>query len=129
MLLQSLVRARKSRLATQTLKVHVRREESSIERFQTAIRGALKCKAFEEQYAETQDAGEGVEYLQAALRGTLQPSQRLICQLHKSRQRREQEQLDFAKKIKRSNRTVVGRYISPRVKNLVKAPCRYYGSW
>ena len=76
MLLQSLVRAeRKSRLATQTLKVHVRREESSIERFQTAIHGALKCKAFEEQYAETQDAGEGVEYLQAALRGMLQPSQ------------------------------------------------------
>lgn len=69
MLLQSLVRAR---LATQTLKVHVRREESSIERFQTAIRGALKCKVFEEQYAETQDAGEGVEYLEAALRGMLQ---------------------------------------------------------
>lgn len=71
-LLQSLVRARKSRLATRTLKVNVRREESGITRFQAAIRGSLQRKAFEEQYAETRDAGEDVEYLQAALRGMLQ---------------------------------------------------------
>ena len=71
-LLQSLVRARESRLATRTLKVNVRREESGITRFQAAIRGSLQRKAFEEQYAETRDAGEDVEYLQAALRGMLQ---------------------------------------------------------
>lgn len=71
-LLQSLVRARKSRLATRTLKENVRREESGITRFQAAIRGSLQRKAFEEQYAETRDAGEDVEYLQAALRGMLQ---------------------------------------------------------
>ena len=71
-LLQSLVRARKSRLATQALKVHVRREEPGIKRLQAAIRGSLQRKAFGEQYAETRDAGEDVEYLQAALRGMLQ---------------------------------------------------------
>lgn len=71
-LLQSLVRARKSRLATRTLKVNVRREESGIKRFQAAIRGSLQRKVFEEQYAETRDAGEDVEYLQAVLRGMLQ---------------------------------------------------------
>ena len=71
-LLQALVRARKSRLATQTLKLHVRREESGIKGFQAAIRGAMQRKAFGEQYAETRDAGEDVEYLQAALRGMLQ---------------------------------------------------------
>ena len=71
-ILQSLVRARKSRGAAQTLKLEIRREEPGVKRLQAAIRGALRRKFFDDQYEETRDAEAGVEHLQAAIRGMLQ---------------------------------------------------------
>ncbi|MCJ1424885.1 hypothetical protein MMC29_002773 [Sticta canariensis] len=71
-ILQSLVRARKSRGAARTLKLEIRREESGVKRLQSAIRGALRRKLFDDQYEETRDAEASVEHLQAAIRGMLQ---------------------------------------------------------
>lgn len=70
-LLQSLVRGRKSREAAQTLKLETRREEPGIKHLQAAIRGALRRKLFDDQYEETREAEANVEHLQAAIRGML----------------------------------------------------------
>lgn len=71
-MMQSLVRGRKSRKATKTLKLLARREESGIKQLQAAIRGALQRRLVDEQYEESREAEANIEYLQAALRGMLQ---------------------------------------------------------
>ena len=71
-LLQSIVRARRSRASTQHLKSKIRREESGIREFQAAIRGALSRKVVDEQYEQVQHARGGIELVQAALRGMIE---------------------------------------------------------
>lgn len=70
-ILQSLVRAKRSMDETKRLKISARKEESGIKQLQAAIRGAIQRKAFDEQCEETKDSEAGVVYLQAALRGML----------------------------------------------------------
>ena len=70
-LLQSLLRARKSRVETQTMRVQARKEESGIRKIQAAIRGALERQRVDEQVAQTRDAERHTTHLQAALRGAL----------------------------------------------------------
>ena len=80
-LLQSLTRARKSRLQTQQLKVILRRQESSVCSFQTVLRGALFRKHVDEQYQETVDESRAISRIQAAARGRLQ-RERAAADLH-----------------------------------------------
>lgn len=71
-LLQSLVRARKSRVQTQNLRVRAKKHESGVRRIQAAIRGALERHRFDGQYTKTRDAESNVINLQAAIRGALE---------------------------------------------------------
>ena len=68
-MLQSLMRARKSRGETQKLRVHARKHESSVRSFQAAIRGALQRREVSDRLEETRDASTAVDGLQAAIRG------------------------------------------------------------
>jgi len=70
--LQSLTRARKSRIETQILKLRARKEESGIRLLQAAIRGALQRKLVDDQHKETMNTTSAVNGLQAAIRGMLQ---------------------------------------------------------
>lgn len=69
--LQSLVRARKSRIETQHLTRLIRLEDTSVRYFQAALRGALCRKHIDEQYEQSQDAGGSICKIQAAARGML----------------------------------------------------------
>ena len=71
-LLQSLARARKSRVQTQNLRVQVRKNESGIRKFQAAIRGAMERQRFDEQYTQAVESESQVIHLQSAIRGLLQ---------------------------------------------------------
>jgi len=73
--LQSLARARKSRIEAQKLQSSVRQHENGIRDFQAAIRGALARWSVGDQYHETREAESGVSELQAAIRGVLMRSQ------------------------------------------------------
>lgn len=68
-LLQSLVRSRKSRITTQNLRVQVRMEESCIRHIQAAIRGAFQRHKIDEQHSETMHSQSSILELQAAIRG------------------------------------------------------------
>ena len=70
--LQSLTRARKSRIETQNLKLRARKEESGIRLLQAGIRGALQRKLVDDQQKETMNTTSAVNGLQAAIRGMLQ---------------------------------------------------------
>ena len=70
--LQSLVRARKSRLKTQDSKRRLRKEDAGIRYFQAAIRGALCRKHFDDQWEETQGARSSISNVQAAARGMIE---------------------------------------------------------
>ena len=67
--LQSLIRAKKSRLETQQITVLVRKQASSVKSFQAAIRGALQRKVLQDRCEETRVASAAVDSLQAAIRG------------------------------------------------------------
>ena len=71
-ILQSLIRARMSRLETKSFKTLARREEHGVRSFQAAVRGALCRKLVDEQFEETRDAGNSIVDVQAAARGLLQ---------------------------------------------------------
>ncbi|KAL8743528.1 MAG: hypothetical protein Q9190_004125 [Brigantiaea leucoxantha] len=70
--LQSLFRARRSRVETQQIRSYVRRQENGIRDFQAAIRGALRRRHVEDQLQESFKAGNSVLALTAAIRGMLQ---------------------------------------------------------
>lgn len=70
-ILQSLIRAKKTTEETKQLKTLARREESGIKQLQAAIRGAMQRKSFDVQYEQTRDSEACTVYLQAALRGVL----------------------------------------------------------
>ena len=71
-MLQSLVRARRSRENAQYLKSRVRREESGIREFQAAIRGALGRRRLDDHLEEVQHTQGSVEVVQAAVRGMIE---------------------------------------------------------
>lgn len=71
-LLQSLVRARKSRIKTQHLKTQARREESAIRQVQAAIRGAVQRQQMNDQRSQVKYNQKNVLQLQSAIRGVLQ---------------------------------------------------------
>ncbi|KAG8533696.1 uncharacterized protein KY384_001437 [Bacidia gigantensis] len=70
-LLQSMIRARKARQETQTVKISSQKEAQGIQSLQAAIRGALQRKAVDDQYEETHSAAVVLDRLQAAIRGQL----------------------------------------------------------
>ena len=70
--LQSLIRARKSRIGVEMLRTHARKQESGIRSFQAAIRGALQRKEIGDRFEETRHASVAVDGLQAAIRGSLE---------------------------------------------------------
>ena len=69
--LQSLVRARKARVAVQNMKSHARREESGIKLFQAAVRGAMLRKDAGDRYEATRESEHEVRELQALAKGML----------------------------------------------------------
>ena len=71
-LLQSFVRARRSRESTHVLKSRMRREESGVREIQAAIRGALSRKRFDDQVEEVQHSQGDIELVQAAIKGMMQ---------------------------------------------------------
>ncbi len=71
LLLQSLARARSSRLATQRVKTSVKKEETGVRVLQAAIRGCLARKRVDDQWAETAEMSASVDGLQASIRGML----------------------------------------------------------
>ena len=86
LVLQSLMRARKARIETQTLKVLARREESGVRSLQAAIRGALQRKRVDEEWEETAKASTAVDDLQASIRGLL----------HRRAMQQQRERLELA---------------------------------
>ena len=72
LLLQSLARARKARIAVSTVKTQARKQESGIRELQAAIRGALARGEAYDQYGATREAESEVRSLQAAIRGVLE---------------------------------------------------------
>ena len=71
-LLQSIVRARTSRIQTQKIKTDARREEPSIRQMQAAIRGAFKRQSIDDQFSYALNSEQQILKLQAAIRAMLQ---------------------------------------------------------
>ncbi|KAL8763913.1 MAG: hypothetical protein Q9184_000356 [Pyrenodesmia sp. 2 TL-2023] len=69
--LQSLVRARKSRIQTQQIRTHTREHDHGIREFQAAIRGALQRRLVQDTYEESYEASQSVVGMTAAIRGML----------------------------------------------------------
>ncbi|KAI4129716.1 MAG: hypothetical protein LQ338_002100 [Usnochroma carphineum] len=70
--LQAFVRARRSRIETQHVKMQMRKHDQGIRNFQAAIRGVLQRRLVQETYEETFNAGQSVIGVTAAIRGMLQ---------------------------------------------------------
>ena len=73
--LQSLLRARKTRLQTAALNTEAKRDVAGIQSLQAAIRGALQRKVFDQQLEEMKESTAPINYLQASIRGALQRKQ------------------------------------------------------
>ena len=71
LLLQSLVRAKATRDATQQIKASVQKEQNGVKSLQAAIRGCLARKRVDDQWAETAEMSASVDRLQALMRGML----------------------------------------------------------
>ena len=77
--LQSLIRAGKSRVEKQTIRVLARKQESGVRLLQAAIRGAVQRKEFVNQFEETRNASAVIDSLQAAMRGMLERQRVKTC--------------------------------------------------
>lgn len=71
LVLQSLMRAKKTRVETQKLKFEVRRDDTAVQSLQGAIRGALARKRIDESWTEATEASADVGVLQASIQGML----------------------------------------------------------
>ena len=71
LLLQSLMRGRKSRIETRNLKLRIRKDEVAVQSIQSAIRGALARKRCDEVWTEATEASAKAGGLQASIRGML----------------------------------------------------------
>lgn len=69
--LQSLARAKRSRVDVRNLKSQAQREKTQVTWFQAAVRGVLTRRAFAEQFEATKEGEDNVRTLQAVIRGLM----------------------------------------------------------